>query len=319
MNNYWELRKYQLVCSALGMKTVFFKCKNGGLLALDLAEKDWYIDRPLLASTELSLRAMGGRIDIYNPWGTPIMFPFSKKSFIVASLYIYFCGHAAGHLESVSQSDIEPASPAFRVQSLNQRTTREVLDNVLRVTRWRLLRNQKGNKNLRKSVVCRGQVGRDLKVYLGIWKLEGYWLCSDVQSRLFVTPWTVVLWAPLSMGFSRQEYWSGFPFPPLEDLPDPGMETASPALAGGFFTTSTTVSSPGTTASEGYWGHWQKPCGWAWRCRLSLELDWEEKLRRENEEARQDGTDGTGSQEAHRDREAVLGEEEGLFFHLSWM
>ena len=78
---------------------------------------------------------MGGRIDIYNPWGTPMMFHFSKKSFIVASLYVYFCGHAAGHLESVSQPDIEPASPAFRVQSLNQWATREVLDNVLRVTR----------------------------------------------------------------------------------------------------------------------------------------------------------------------------------------
>ena len=46
--------------------------------------------------------------------------------------------------------------------------------------------------------------------------------------------------APLSMRFSRQQYWSGLPFPSLEDLPDPGIEPtspASPALAGGFFTT----------------------------------------------------------------------------------
>ena len=46
--------------------------------------------------------------------------------------------------------------------------------------------------------------------------------------------------APLSMGFSRQEYWSGLPFPPPGDLPIPGMEPGSPAslaLAGGFFTT----------------------------------------------------------------------------------
>ena len=43
--------------------------------------------------------------------------------------------------------------------------------------------------------------------------------------------------APLSMGFSRQEYWSGLPFPPRGDLPDPGMEPTSPALTGGFFTT----------------------------------------------------------------------------------
>ena len=38
------------------------------------------------------------------------------------------------------------------------------------------------------------------------------------------------------MGFSSQEYWSGFPFPPPGDLPDPGLEPMSPALAGGFFT-----------------------------------------------------------------------------------
>ena len=53
----------------------------------------------------------------------------------------------------------------------------------------------------------------------------------------FVTPWTVALWAPLSMGFSRQEYWSGLPFPSPGDLPNPGTEPASPALAGGFLTT----------------------------------------------------------------------------------
>ena len=43
--------------------------------------------------------------------------------------------------------------------------------------------------------------------------------------------------APLSMGFSRHEYWSGLPFLPPEDFPDPGIEPTSPALAGGFFTT----------------------------------------------------------------------------------
>ena len=45
-----------------------------------------------------------------------------------------------------------------------------------------------------------------------------------------VTPWTVACQAPLSMGFSRQEYWSGLPFPSPGDLPDPGIEPASPAL-----------------------------------------------------------------------------------------
>ena len=47
--------------------------------------------------------------------------------------------------------------------------------------------------------------------------------------RLFVTPWTVAHQDPPSMGFSRQEYWSGLPFPSQGDLPDPGIEPRSPA------------------------------------------------------------------------------------------
>ena len=48
--------------------------------------------------------------------------------------------------------------------------------------------------------------------------------------RLFATPWTVAYQAPPSMGFSRQECWSGLPFPSPGDLPDPGIESRSPAL-----------------------------------------------------------------------------------------
>ena len=48
--------------------------------------------------------------------------------------------------------------------------------------------------------------------------------------RLFATPWTVAYQAPPSMGFSRQECWSGLPFPSPEDLPDPGIEPGSPVL-----------------------------------------------------------------------------------------
>ena len=55
--------------------------------------------------------------------------------------------------------------------------------------------------------------------------------------RLFATPWTVAHQAPLSTGLPRQEHWSGLPFPPPGDLPDLGIEPASPALAGIFFTT----------------------------------------------------------------------------------
>ena len=57
---------------------------------------------------------------------------------------------------------------------------------------------------------------------------------SEVKSlshvQLFVTPWTVACQAPLSMGFSRQEYWSGLPFPSPGDLPNSGIEPRSPAL-----------------------------------------------------------------------------------------
>ena len=55
--------------------------------------------------------------------------------------------------------------------------------------------------------------------------------------RLFATPWTVARQALLSMGSSRQEYWSGLLCPLSKDLPDPGTEPPSPALANGFFTT----------------------------------------------------------------------------------
>ena len=57
-----------------------------------------------------------------------------------------------------------------------------------------------------------------------------------VVSSSFATPWTVACQAPLSMGFPRQEYWGGLLFPSPGDLPDPGIEPMSPALAEIFFT-----------------------------------------------------------------------------------
>ena len=64
--------------------------------------------------------------------------------------------------------------------------------------------------------------------------------CIVAQSCLsLVTPWTVAHQAPLSMGFSRQEYWNGFSFPTPGDLPNPGIKPlslATLALAGEFFT-----------------------------------------------------------------------------------
>ena len=68
-------------------------------------------------------------------------------------------------------------------------------------------------------------------------------LSHFIHVQVFVTLWAVAHQAPLSMGFSRREYWSGLPCPPPGDLPDPGIEPASlmsPALAGGLFATSAT-------------------------------------------------------------------------------
>ena len=88
---------------------------------------------------------------------------------------------------------------------------------------------------------------------------------------LFAIPWTVAHQAPLSMGFSRQERYSGLPRCHPGDLPDAGTKPASPALAGGFFTTE-----PAGKPSLGYillkdvhlnsvfWSHWNNPrCGYA--------------------------------------------------------
>ena len=67
-------------------------------------------------------------------------------------------------------------------------------------------------------------------------KMQHISLSRSVVSRSFATPWTVAHQAPLPVGFPRQEYWSGLPFPSPGDLPDPGIKPVSFALSGGFFT-----------------------------------------------------------------------------------
>ena len=78
-------------------------------------------------------------------------------------------------------------------------------------------------------------------------------LCVHNQVQLFVILWTVAQQTPLSMGFSRQEYWIGLPFPPPGDLPDPGIQSWAlefTALAGGFVTISTTWDSESEVAQQ---------------------------------------------------------------------
>ena len=82
------------------------------------------------------------------------------------------------------------------------------------------------------------------------------------QTQLGDFHWTVAHQAPHSMGFSRQEYWSGLPCPPSGNLPGPGiklMSLLSPELAGWFFTTSTTWEAQKAYAREIFFIRIQKP------------------------------------------------------------
>ena len=86
-------------------------------------------------------------------------------------------------------------------------------------------------------------------------------MLSHVQ--LFATPWTSACQAPLSMGFSMQDYWSGFPFHTSGDLPDSGTESmspVSPSLVGGFIS----ILPPGKPHSGYSGGHIDLQCGY--RC-----------------------------------------------------
>ena len=70
-----------------------------------------------------------------------------------------------------------------------------------------------------------------------LWKRVRVRVSCHVMSDSLATTCTVACQAPLSLGFPRQEYWSGLPFPLPGDLPNAGIEPVSPALGGGFFTT----------------------------------------------------------------------------------
>ena len=96
------------------------------------------------------------------------------------------------------------------------------------------------------SMSIRHWVCRDLK-QAPVFSLRVCLLSPFSRVRLFLTPGTVARQVSLSMGFSRQEYWSGLPFPPPGDLPDSGIKPISlvpPAVAGGVFITSTPWEAP---------------------------------------------------------------------------
>ena len=105
-------------------------------------------------------------------------------------------------------------------------------------------------------------------VDLTTWRKEKVKLLSHV--RLFATPWTVAHQAPPSMGFSRQEYWSGLPFPSPGDLPNPGIKSRSPILQADTLTS----EPPGKHGSNSSGSHLHRP---AWtRVVFPGHLSWKE-------------------------------------------
>ena len=94
--------------------------------------------------------------------------------------------------------------------------------------------NMKGNTHLLRTWTMWHERSSDLLnqeivIERVIWEVKSErWLLRHV--RRFVTPWTVSCQAPLSMGFSRQDYWSGLPLPSTGDLPDPGIKPRSSEL-----------------------------------------------------------------------------------------
>ena len=107
--------------------------------------------------------------------------------------------------------------------------------------------------------------------------------------QTFCVLWIVARQAPLSMGLSRQEYWSGLPCPPSGDLPNPGIEPVSlmsPALAGRFFTTSAS---------------WEPPSGSYWRLFSIQNTAYRtHKLRQENKHGKKQGISRVQAQASQR-------------------
>ena len=104
-------------------------------------------------------------------------------------------------------------------------------------------------------------------------------MCVCAQSlsyvQLFVTPWTVAYQAPLSMGFSGQDYWSGLPFSFPGDLPNPGIEPTSlapPTLAGGFLTTRATWEDQHTSSVQSLSRVHLFETPWTAACQTSLSI-----------------------------------------------
>ena len=125
-------------------------------------------------------------------------------------------------------------------------------------------------------ITCQGSISRTIMIGdLGPWHLSELlvvFVYSLSPVQLSVTPWTVACQAPLSMGFLRQEYWSELPFPSSGDVPDPGMEPASPALTGRFFTAE--PASQYMTTNNGFLQVWPPSGNLSWLLILIWKSTW---------------------------------------------
>ena len=112
------------------------------------------------------------------------------------------------------------------------------------------------------SVICVTNTSIQLQNIFMTPKENSIYIKVKVKSlsrvRLFATPWTVAYQAPPSMGFFRQEYWSGFPFPSPGDLPNPGVEPRFPALEANALTSEPPGKSFQYILNDGYYYHYMR-------------------------------------------------------------
>ena len=132
---------------------------------------------------------------------------FQWKNSVICELYINFKVDEINHRKMYEGKQQESLDRPLKSKDVSEMGEEEPTVE----TRQRKLKRQ-GERLL--SGVCRNQL-------LGVW-----WSLN--HAVLFVTPWTVAHQVPLSVEFSRQEYWSGLPFPPPGDLSNPGIESGSP-------------------------------------------------------------------------------------------
>ena len=161
-----------------------------------------------------------------TPWSVAHQLPLSMEF----SRQEYWSGLPFSSLGDLPNPGIEPQSPALQVDSLLSEPSGKL----------------KLFSILTPNTICWFPYYlHDLSIWCHMHECV---LSHFSYVQLFVTLWTRAPQVPLSMGFSRQEYWSGLPCPPPRDLHNPGikpMSLISSALAGRFFITSTTWEAPG--------------------------------------------------------------------------